>query len=94
MGLNLVTVANDSLEGLAFSATEAPLRALTVAKTFRPAQFAGSIIEIAIGFIAGSIACGILVIVTKGNYLYSYPLLVVGGVVLGRFIGNWLTRAK
>lgn len=91
---SLLTVANDFLDVLAISAREAPLRALTLQNTFRPAQFLGSIIGIAIGFIVGSIACGILLIVTKGKYLYFLPLVIVGGVVLGRYIGNWLTRAK
>lgn len=91
---SLLTVANDFLDALAVSAREAPLQALVLENTFRPAQFFGTLIGIAVGFIAGSIVSGILLIVFEGKYLYFYPLLVVGGVVLGRFIGNWLTRAK
>jgi hypothetical protein len=91
---SLLTVANDFLDVLAISAREAPLRALTLENTFRPAQFLGSIIGIAIGFIIGSIASVILLIVFKGKYLYLLPLVILGGVALGRFIGNWLTRAK
>lgn len=91
---SLLTVANDFLDALAISAREAPLQALTLENTFRPAQFFGSLIGIAIGFIAGSIVSGILLIVFEGKYLYFYPLLVVGGVVLGSFIGKILTRSK
>lgn len=90
----LLTVANDFLDVLANAASEAPLRALTLENTFRPAQFLGSIIGVAIGFFVGIIASIILLIVFKGKYLYFVPLLLLVGVVLGRFIGNWLTRAK
>lgn len=91
---SLLTVANDFLDALAISAREAPLQALILENTFRPAQFFGTLIGIAVGFIAGTIASVILVIVFKGKYLYLIPLLLLVGVVLGRFIGNWLTRAK
>jgi hypothetical protein len=91
---SLLSVANDFLDALAISAREAPLQALILENTFRPAQFFGTLIGIAVGFIAGSIASGILVIVFKGKYLYLIPILLLGGVVLCRFIGNWLTRAK
>ncbi|MCU0748902.1 MAG: hypothetical protein MUF13_05075 [Akkermansiaceae bacterium] len=91
---SLLTVANDFLDALAISAREAPLQALIIKNTFRPAQFFGTLIGIAVGFIAGSIVSGILLIVFKGKYLYFIPLPLVIGVALCRFIGNWLTRAR
>lgn len=90
----LLTVANDFLDVLANAASEAPLRTLRLENTLRPAQFLGSIIGVAIGFFVGVIASIILLIGFKGKYLYFAPLLVLGGVVLGRFIGTWLTRAR
>jgi hypothetical protein len=91
---SLLTVANDLLDALAISAREAPLQSLTLENTFRPTQFLGSIIGVAIGFFVGVIASIILLIVFKGKYLYFSPLLVLGGVVLGRYIGKMLSRAK
>lgn len=91
---SLLTVANDFLDALAVSAREAPLQALILENRFRPAQFFGTLIGIAVGFIAGTIFSVILVIVFKGKYLYLIPLLLLAGVVLGRFIGKMLTRAK
>lgn len=90
---SLLTVANDFLDALAISAREAPLRALTLENTFRPAEFLGTFIGAAIGFFVGLVASIIWFIVFKGDHLYLFPLMILGGVVLGRFIGKMLTRA-
>jgi hypothetical protein len=91
---SLLAVANDLLDVLANAANEAPLRALTLENTFRPAQFLGSFIGAAIGFFAGLIASIILLFVYKGDFLFLIPLPIFGGIFLGRFIGKMLTRAK
>ncbi len=91
---SLLTVANDLLDVLANAASEAPLQALTLENTFRPTQFLGTFIGAAIGFFVGLLASIILLFVSQGKYLFVIPLLILGGVVLGRFIGNALMRAK
>lgn len=90
----MLAVANDLLDVLANAAREAPLHALTLENTFRPTQFLGSFIGVAIGFFVGLVTSIILFIVFKGEYFYLLLLVLFGGVVLGRFIGNFLTRAK
>jgi hypothetical protein len=82
------------LDVLAISVEEAPLQAVTLENTFRPARFLGTFIGAAIGFFVGLFVSIILLIVFKGEYLFLTPLPILGGVVLGRFIGNILTRAK
>ena len=91
---SLLTIANDLLDMLANAASEAPLQSLTLENTFRPAQFLGTFIGIALGFFVGLFASIILFIIYKGDYIYLLPLPLLGGVVLGRFIGNLLTRAR
>jgi hypothetical protein len=91
---SLLKVANDFLDVLANSAGEAPLRALTLENTFNPAQFLGAFIGMVVGFFLGLIASIILLFLYKGDHMFFLVLPVLAGVVLGRFIGNWLTRAK
>jgi hypothetical protein len=76
------------------SAREAPLRALTLENTFRPAQFLGTLIGSTIGFFVGLIVSIILFFMLDSKYLLLIPLPIFGGIVLGRFIGNRLMRAK
>lgn len=91
---SLLTVANDFLDVLTNAAHEAPLRALTLENTFRPAQFLGTFIGAAIGFFVGLLVSIVLLVVFKGEYIFLIPLPILGGIFLGRFIGNALTRAK
>jgi hypothetical protein len=91
---SLLTVANDLLDVVSNAASEAPLRALTLENTFRPAHFLGTFIGAAIGFFVGLLASIILLFVFKGDYLFLIPLPILGGIFLGRFIGNVLTRAN
>jgi hypothetical protein len=91
---DLLTIANDFLDLLANTTYESPLCALTLENTFRPAQFLGTFIGVAVGFFVGLIAAIILFIKYKGGYMYLLPLPIFAGVILGRFIGNRITRKK
>jgi hypothetical protein len=88
---SLLAVANDFLDVFANSATEAPLAGLQLENTFRPAGFLGAIIGAGIGFFVGVIASIILLIGFKGEHLFLIPLLILGGIFLGRFIGRKVT---
>lgn len=91
---SLLSVTNDLLDVLESSAREAPLRALTLENTFRPAQFLGTLIGSALGFFVGLIMSIVLFFMLDSKYLLLIPLPIFGGIVLGRFIGNRLMRAK
>lgn len=91
---SLLTVASDFLDVLANAADEAPLRALTLENTFNPFQFLGAFIGMVAGFFLGLIASIILLFIYKGDYMFLLVLPILAGVLLGRFIGNRLTRAK
>lgn len=91
---SLLTVANDFLDVLANAANEAPLRALTLENTFNPFQFLGGIIGGVIGFCLGGFIGVILLFLLKEKQVFLIPALALGGAVLGRFIGNRLTRAR
>ncbi len=88
----LLNIANDFLEVFANTAYESPLRSLTLENTFRPAQMLGGIIGVAVGFFVGVIVAIVLFFKYKGEYMYLLPLPIMAGVMLGRFLGNWLTR--
>jgi hypothetical protein len=64
---------------------------LQLENTFRPAGFLGAIIGAGIGFFVGVIASIILLIGFKGEHLFLIPLLILGGIFLGRFIGRKVT---
>ena len=91
---SLLAVANDLLDVLANAAREAPLRALTLENTFRPAQLLGSIIGGVIGFCLGGFIGVLLLFLLKEKHLFLIPVLALGGAALGRFIGNTLMRSK
>jgi hypothetical protein len=91
---NLLAVANDLLDVFANVAKEATLHGLTLENTFRPAQFLGAFVGAAIGFFAGLIASIVLFVGSKGGYLLLIPVLIFGGIFLGRFIGKMPTRTK
>jgi hypothetical protein len=91
---SLLTVANDFLDVLANAANETSLHALSQENTFRPGQFLGTFIGAVIGFFGGLFASIILLVVFKGDYLFLAPLPILGGVVLGQFLGKMLTGAK
>lgn len=88
----LLNIANDFLEVFANTAYESPLRSLTLENTFRPAQMLGGIIGVAVGFFVGVIVAIVLFFKYKGDYMYLLPLPIIAGVMLGRFLGHWLTR--
>ena len=91
---SLLAVANDLLDVLANAASEAPLRALTLENTFRPAQVLGGIIGGVIGFILGGFIGVLLLFLLKEKHLFLIPVLALGGAALGRLIGKMLTRAR
>jgi VIT1/CCC1 family predicted Fe2+/Mn2+ transporter len=89
----LLAVANDLLDVLANAAGEAPLQALTLENTFKPAQFLG-IIGTVIGFFLGGFVCIPVMFLLNGKHLFLIPVLILGGAALGHFVGKMLTRAK
>ena len=91
---SLLAVANDLLDVLANAAREAPLRALTLENTFRPAQLLGSIIGGVIGFCLGGFTGVILLFLLKEKHLFLIPVLALAGAALGRFIGKMFAGAK
>jgi hypothetical protein len=98
---SLLSFANDLLDVLANTASEAPLRGLTLENTFNPRQLLGGIIGGVIGFCLGGFSGILLLFVPKGyllppsdNYLFLIPVLALGGAFLGNFIGKTLMRAK
>lgn len=91
---SLLAVANDLLDVLANAASEAPLRALTLENTFRPAQLLGGIIGGIIGFSLGGFIGVLLLFLLKEKLLFLIPVLALGGAALGHFIGKMLTRAR
>ena len=91
---SLLTVANDFLDVLAISASEAPLRALTLENTFNPRQLLGSIIGGVIGFCLGGFIGVLLLFLLKEKHLFLIPVLAFGGAALGRLIGKMLVPAK
>ncbi|MBL8892364.1 MAG: hypothetical protein JNL67_20480 [Planctomycetaceae bacterium] len=99
---SLLNVANDLLDVLAKAISEAPLKALTLEKTFNPGQVLGGVIGGVIGFSLGGFAAILLLFLpqesdsflTVALALALIPVLAVGGAVLGRFIGNTLLRFK
>jgi hypothetical protein len=91
---DLLNIANDFLDVFANTAYESPLRSLTLENTFRPTQFLGTIIGVAVGFFVGMISAIVVFLKYDFEYIYLLPLPIIAGVMLGRFIGNWLTRKK
>lgn len=91
---SLLTVANDFLDVLANASRETPLRALTLESTFNPRQILGSIIGGVVGFCLGGFIGVLLLFLLEEKRLYLIPVLALGGAVVGRFIGNTLTRAR
>jgi hypothetical protein len=91
---SLLAVANDLLDVLSNAASEAPLRALTLENTFRPAQLLGSIIGGVVGFCLGGFIGILLLFLLKEKQLFLIPVLALGGAALGRFIGKMLTQSK
>lgn len=97
---SLLAVANDLADVLAHAASEAPLRALMLENTFNPRQVLGSIIGGVIGFLLGGFSGILLLFLPKEQYLFSFPalamfpVLMLGGVLLGAFIGKTLMRIK
>jgi hypothetical protein len=91
---SLLAVANDLLDVLSNAANEAPLRALTLENTFRPAQLLGGIIGGVVGFCLGGFIGIVLLFLLKEKQLFLIPVLALGGAALGHFIGKMLTRAR
>ncbi|MFY7817051.1 MAG: hypothetical protein ACOVRB_01665 [Akkermansiaceae bacterium] len=89
---NLLNIANDFLDVFANSSCESPLRSLALENTFRPTQFLGTFIGVAIGFLIGVIAAIVMFLKYDFEYMHLLPLPIIVGVMLGRFLGNWLTR--
>jgi predicted ABC-type sugar transport system permease subunit len=88
-------VANDFLDALAQGVTEQPLPSIRLENTFKPHQFLGTMIGIAVGFIVGVMVSIALYITLRNHYvLFLFPVLVLAGVFLGRFLGNRITRTK
>jgi hypothetical protein len=90
----LLNIAIDLVDVFTNTTYESPLRSLTLANTFRPAQFLGSIIGIAAGFLVGVIVAIVMFIKCEFEYMYLLPLPIMAGVYLGRFVGHWLTQKK
>ena len=91
----LMEVANDFLDALAQGATEPPMPSIRLANTFKPHRFFGTMIGIVVGFLLGVMVSIALYITLKNHYvLFLFPVLVLAGVFLGRFIGDRITRRK
>ncbi|MDP5019352.1 MAG: hypothetical protein NWP71_01405, partial [Opitutales bacterium] len=104
----LLTVANDLLDVLADASQEAPLRDLVIGSSFNPKQLLGAVFGAFIGFILSSFLSVILLflIPDKKSFLsfffeenYAFYglsgvlfLLVLGGCLLGSFIGKRVVR--
>ena len=104
----LLTVANDLLDVLADASQEAPLRDLVIGSSFNQKQLLGAVFGAFIGFILSSFLSVILLflIPDKKSFLsfffeenYAFYglsgvlfLLVLGGCLLGSFIGKRVVR--
>jgi hypothetical protein len=104
----LLTVANDLLDVLADASQEAPLRDLVIGSSFNPKKLLGAVFGAFVGFILSSFLSVILLflIPDKKSFLsflfdenYAFYglsgvlfLLVLGGCLLGSFIGKRLVR--
>lgn len=104
----LLTVANDLLDVLADASQEAPLRDLVIGSSFNPKKLLGAVFGAFVGFILSSFLSAILLflIPDKKSFLsflfdenYAFYglsavlfLLVLGGCLLGSFIGKRLVR--
>jgi hypothetical protein len=99
---SLLAITNDLLDLLANTASETPLSGLILENTFNPRQVLGSVIGGVIGFLLGGFLGILLLFLPKDgyllppsdNYLFLIPVLALGGVFLGAFIGKTLIGIK